>query len=166
MFMWYGKNHRFCAQSYEESSESVRWSSVKEHNREKPRQEGDARKITAGLGILCARSEKGRRVVLQYLAASSFHQAGTGCTECCQWGLGCNCCRSSDLITKENFSLGSLASGTKGHVYLIGLSSDLGLMLSTVWLGVDLSCSQEVLESLKKERILNLSWRLSADFDT
>lgn len=135
-------------------------------NTTRRRQEGDARKITAGTGILCAQSKKGRRVVLQYLAASSFHQAGTSSTECCQWDLGCNCCRSSDLITKERFSLGSLASGTKGDVYLIGSSSDLGLMLSTIQLGVGLSCSQEVLESLKKERILNLNWRLSADFDT
>lgn len=44
---------------------------MKEDNREKPRQEGDARKITAGIGILCAQSEKGRRAVLQYLAAFS-----------------------------------------------------------------------------------------------
>lgn len=92
---------------------------MKEDNREKPRQEGDARKITAGIGILCAQSEKGRRVVLQYLAASSFHWAGPGSMECCQWDFGCNCCRSSDLITKESFSLGSLASGTKSGVYLI-----------------------------------------------
>lgn len=47
---------------------------MKEDCREKPRQEGDAREITAGTGILCAQSEKGRRVDLQYLAASSFHR--------------------------------------------------------------------------------------------
>lgn len=79
-------------------------------------QEGGARNITAGIGILCAQSEKGRRVFLQYLAASSFPWAGPGSMECCQWDH----CRSSDLITKESFSFGSLASGTKGDVYLIG----------------------------------------------
>lgn len=33
--------------------------------------------------------------------------------------------------------------------------SDLGVMLSSLWLGVYLSYSQEVLKSLKMERILS-----------
>lgn len=119
----------FVYRAMRKASKTFRWSSVKEDNSEKPSQEGDARKITAGIGIPCAQSEKGRRVVLLYLVVSSFHQAEMGSTECCQWGLGCNCCRSSDLITKESFSSGNLASGTKGEVYLIGFSSDLGLTL-------------------------------------
>lgn len=134
--MWYGKNHKFCAQNYDESSETVRWRK-EVTGRSQGRKGMQGKQLVFGSCVPKVRGQEGG------FAISGSKQLSAGWDRLhrvLSVGFRMQLQQEEWSDHQREFFCGSLPSGTKGDVYLIWSSSDLGLMLSIFWLGVYLTC--------------------------
>lgn len=136
----------------------------------RPREGEGCKENIAYVGILSAGSEKGRRVVMQYSAASNFQPGWERLNTVLSVGFRMQLLQGVVIWSpKRVFPWGAWSLAKRVRCVWLGLLQSLVIYCPVFGLGSTWSpgsCSHEVLIFLKKERIPSQSWNLSIAFDT